>query len=127
VAGEVDSLDGTDQVVVINAGGSPAIWRMIDGVMAMSRKRLANVWDAIERTPEDARNMNLRSGLMMPLQSHIARRIVGRTQSAKVVGVQQPRISDPMRGKINLSALNALVNMAFAAGMRVEMRLRKVA
>jgi predicted XRE-type DNA-binding protein len=36
-------------------------------------------------------------------------------------GVTQPRVSDLVRGKINLFALDALVNMATAAGMRVEM------
>ena len=71
--------------------------------------------------------MKLRSGLMMSLQNHIARGKFSRTQAAKRVGVKQPRISDPVRGKINLCAPNALVNMASAASMRVEMRLRKVA
>jgi predicted XRE-type DNA-binding protein len=36
-------------------------------------------------------------------------------------GVTQPRVFDLVRGKINLFALDALVNMATAAGMRVEM------
>jgi hypothetical protein len=35
----------------------------------------------------------------------------------------QPRVSDLMRGKINLFALDALVNMAVAAGLRIEMHL----
>ncbi len=94
---------------------------------AVSRKRFANVWDAIERRPKDAQNMKLRSVLMMALQNHIARGRLSQTQAAKLFGVTQPRISDLMRGKINLFALDTLVNMAAAAGMRVEMRLRKVA
>jgi predicted XRE-type DNA-binding protein len=32
-----------------------------------------------------------------------------------------------MRGKINLFSLDALVNMAAAAGLHVEMRLREAA
>ena len=63
----------------------------------------------------------------MALQNHIARGKLSQTQAAKLFGVTQPRISDLMRGKINLFALDTLVNMAAAAGMRVEMRLRKVA
>ena len=93
----------------------------------MSRKRFANVWDAVERTPEAGQNMQLRSVLMMTLQNHIARGKLSQTQAAKLFGVTQPRMSDLMRGKINLFTLDALVKMAAAAGMRVAMRLRKVA
>ena len=35
----------------------------------------------------------------------------------------QPRVSDLLRGKINLFGLDALVNMAAAAGLHVEMRV----
>jgi predicted XRE-type DNA-binding protein len=36
-------------------------------------------------------------------------------------------ISDLMRGKINLFGLDALVNMAAAAGLHVEMRVHETA
>lgn len=38
----------------------------------MSKKRFANVWDAIEDTPAQAENMKLRSVLIMALTDHIA-------------------------------------------------------
>ena len=93
----------------------------------MSNKRYASVWDAIEDTPEDAANMKLRSLLMMALKNHITRAEMSQGQAAKVFGVTQPRISDLMRGKINLFALDALVNMATAAGLHVEMRILETA
>ena len=93
----------------------------------MTRKRYVSVWDAIEETPEEAQNMKLRSTLMMALQEHIARAKLNQAQAAKLFGVTQPRISNLMHGKIDLFALDTLVNMATAAGMRVEMRLRNVA
>ena len=93
----------------------------------MTRKRFDSVWDAIEESPEEAQNMKLRSTLMMALQEHIARAKLNQAQAAKLFGVTQPRISNLMHGKIDLFALDTLVNMATAAGMRVEMRLRKVA
>ena len=93
----------------------------------MSKKQFSSVWDAIEDTPEEAENMKLRSGLMMALKAHMER--VGLTQSdaAKLFGVTQPRVSDLVRGKINLFGLDALVNMATAAGLRVEMTVHEVA
>jgi predicted XRE-type DNA-binding protein len=93
----------------------------------MIRKRYDSVWDAIEETAEEAQNMKLRSTLMMALQEHIARVKLNQAQAAKLFGVTQPRISNLMHGKIDLFALDTLVNMASAAGMRVEMRLRKAA
>lgn len=93
----------------------------------MSNERFDNVWDAIENTPEEAENMKLRSTLMLALKDHISRIGLSQSQAAKLFGVTQPRISDLMRGKINLFGLDALVNMAAAAGLHVEMHVRDAA
>lgn len=93
----------------------------------MSNERFVSVWDAIEDTPAEAANMKLRSALMMALKEHIARTGLSQSQAAKLFGVTQPRVSDLMRGKINLFGLDSLVNMTSAAGLQVEMRVRKAA
>ncbi|CAB3787154.1 helix-turn-helix domain-containing protein [Pararobbsia alpina] len=91
----------------------------------MSTERFASVWDAIEDTPEKAENMKLRSGLMMALKGHIIRAGLSQSEAAKLFSVTQPRVSDLMRGKIGLFGLDALVNMAAAAGMQIEMRVHE--
>lgn len=93
----------------------------------MKKQRFTSVWDAIEDTPQQAANMKLRSELMIALKDHIARDGMSQSQAAQLFGVTQPRVSDLMRGKINLFALDALVNMATAAGLRIELRVRKTA
>jgi predicted XRE-type DNA-binding protein len=93
----------------------------------MSNKRFANVWDAIEDTPEQAENMRLRSALMIALKKHLARTDLTQAQIAKVFGVTQPRVSDLLRGKIDVFGLDALVNMAAAAGLKVQLSVRKAA
>ena len=93
----------------------------------MSKNRFASVWDAIESRPEEAENMKLRSALMMALKAQLARTDLSQAQIAKLFGVTQPRVSDLMRGKIDLFGLDALVNMAAAAGLRVEIKVRKAA
>lgn len=93
----------------------------------MSDEQFGSVWDALEDTPEEAENMKLRSGLMMALKAHITRLGLSQAQAAKLFGVTQPRVSDLMRGKINLFALDALVNMAAAAGLHIEMRISEAA
>ena len=89
----------------------------------MSKQRFASVWDAIEDTPEEAENMRLRSILMMALKNHLTRTGMSQAQAAKLLGVTQPRVSDLMRGKISLFGLDALVNMATAAGLQIELRV----
>ena len=93
----------------------------------MSTQRFANVWDAIEDTPEAAENMKLRSTLMMAIKNHLTHTGMNQAQAAKLLGVTQPRVSDLIRGKINLFGLDALVNMATAAGLRIDMRVHDAA
>ena len=93
----------------------------------MSKQLFTSVWDAIENTPEQAANMKLRSLLTMALKDHITRAGLSQAQAAQLFGVTQPRVSDLMRGKIGLFALDALVNMATAAGLRVEMQVLEAA
>ncbi|PIZ05243.1 MAG: transcriptional regulator [Gammaproteobacteria bacterium CG_4_10_14_0_8_um_filter_38_16] len=92
----------------------------------MSKKRFKSVWDAIEDTPEQAENMKLRSDLMMALQKRLTQLKLTQEQAAELLGVTQPRVSDLMRGKISLFALDILVNMTTAAGLHVEMRITKM-
>jgi predicted XRE-type DNA-binding protein len=93
----------------------------------MSEQRFASVWDALEDTPEEAENMKLRSVLVTALKNHLTHSEMSQAQAAKLFGVTQPRISDLMRGKINLFGLDALVNMATTAGLRIEMRVLEAA
>ena len=85
--------------------------------------RFTSVWDVIEDTPEAAANMKVRSQLMLQLKSHITNSGLSQADAAKVLGITQPRVSDLMRGKINLFAIDALVNMAAKAGLHVELQL----
>ena len=93
----------------------------------MSKQRFSSVWDALEDTPAEAENMRLRSVLMMELKAHIEKKGLSQAQASKLLGVTQPRVSDLMRGKIDLFAIDALVNLASAAGLRVEMHFKKAA
>ncbi|MDR1854205.1 MAG: XRE family transcriptional regulator [Azoarcus sp.] len=90
-------------------------------------KKFQSVWDAIEDTPAEAENMRLRANLMMELTEHLRKEGLTQAEAAKLFGVTQPRISDLMRGKINLFSLDALTNMAGAAGLHIELRVKEAA
>jgi predicted XRE-type DNA-binding protein len=89
----------------------------------MTNQRFLSVWDAISDTPEEAENMKLRSALMMAIKGHIDRGKLSQEQAAKLFGVTQPRVSDLVRGKINLFSIDTLVNMLSAAGVRVRLEV----
>ena len=90
-------------------------------------ERFDSVWDAIEETPAQAENMRLRSSLMMALKDYISRQGLSQSQAAKLFGVTQPRVSDLLRGKIDLFGLDALVNMVANTGQHVELRISDAA
>ena len=52
---------------------------------------------------------------------------MSQSEAAKLLGVTQPRVSDLMRGKIELFGLDTLVNMVGAAGLHIEMRVSNAA
>ena len=87
----------------------------------------ASVWDALEDTPAEAANMRMRSEVMIALKGRIEDRGWTQAEAAKVMGVTQPRISDLTRGKIDRFGLDALVAMATAAGLAVEVRVSEAA
>ena len=90
-------------------------------------QQFESVWDAIEDTPAQAENMKIRSALMLELRKHIEAEGLSQTGAAKLFGVTQPRISDLLRGKINLFSIDMLVIMLATAGMHVELRIAQAA
>lgn len=88
----------------------------------MSTNRYESVWDAVEDTQAEAENMKIRSTLMRELTTRIKTSGLTQAQAAGRLGVTQPRISDLMRGKIDLFSIDALVNMLAALGLTVDLR-----
>ena len=93
----------------------------------MTHEKFTSVWDAIEDTPAAAENMKLRAAIMMALKQHIDAAALSQTQAARQFGITQPRVSDLMRGKINLFSLDTLVNMAATAGLRLNISIGSAA
>jgi predicted XRE-type DNA-binding protein len=91
----------------------------------MKSQQFTSIWDAIEDTPQAAASMKARSTLLMALANVIQTREMTQAEAAELFGVTQPRISDLMRGKINLFSLDMLMNMAATAGMSPVVKLSK--
>jgi len=91
----------------------------------MTTKHYGSVWDAIEDTPAAAENMRVRAALMQELDAYIKRAGLTQREAARRFGVTQPRVSDLIRGKIDLFSIDSLVNMVTAAGLQLDLRIRK--
>ncbi len=92
----------------------------------MTKQRFNSIWDALEDTPIEAENMKLRAELMQALKAQIISMELSQAQAAQLFGVTQPRISDLMRGKINVFGLDALINMAASAGLHVQLSIKPI-
>ena len=95
----------------------------------MTRRRFDSVWDAIERSPDAAKSLKLRAEIAHGILAEVERRELTQTRAAAMTGISQPRMSDLMRGRIDLFSLDALVDLAARLGLaaHVTLRRRKVA
>lgn len=81
-----------------------------------------SVWDAIEDDLAERQRMKVLSSLMYQLETYIKAQGWTQAVAARRLGVSQPRISDLMRGKINLFSIDALVGMSGLAGIKLDIR-----
>ena len=84
-----------------------------------------NVFQDIGFAPEEAENLKLRSSLMMRIEDYYKKSGATQAAAAKALGLTTPRFNALLKGKINLFSLDALVNIAVRAGLRIEMRVKK--
>jgi len=73
----------------------------------------------------EAESLRLRADLMVQVRQLIEDQKLTQTAAAKVLGVTQPRVSDLVRGKIDLFSIDTLVDMLARAGIRVALRIHR--
>jgi len=70
-----------------------------------------------------AAHLRLRSTLMIAVRKVIEDRKLTQVEAAKLFGVRQPRISNIVRGRIDLFSIDTLVDMLAPAGIHVDLVL----
>lgn len=90
-------------------------------------KTFANVWDALEENPEEAAAMTIRSEVMTAIGEKVRGWNTTQARAAKRLGITQPRLNDMLNGKINKFSLDALLNLATRAGLKVSIDVRSAA
>lgn len=83
-----------------------------------------NVFRDLGFPREEAEHLKIRADLMIQLQKLIASRRLKQAEAAKVLRVTQPRVSDLLRGRIDLFSTDALIDMLARLGVRVRLVLK---
>jgi predicted XRE-type DNA-binding protein len=88
------------------------------------RRSSHNVFRDLGFPPGEAAHLKIRSDLMIEVQNAIVARGLRQTEVASLLGVSQPRVSDLLRGRIDLFSTDTLIDMLAALGVRVRFLLR---
>jgi predicted XRE-type DNA-binding protein len=94
---------------------------------ATKAKRGYDVFSDLGFNAAEAENLRIRPAMMRALVAFIRNNQLTQARAAKLWGVSQPRISDLMRGKIHLFSIDNLVILLAAAGLRVDLKIKKAA
>ncbi len=83
-----------------------------------------NVFRDLGFSLEEAEHLKVRSNLMIHLQKAIATRGLKQAEVAKLLGVTQPRVSELMRGRIDLFSIDTLIALLAHLDIRVGLVVR---
>ena len=84
-----------------------------------------NVFRDVGFPPPEAENLRIRSEVMIHIRRILESRKLTQAAGAKLFGVTQPRISDLVRGRIELFSIDGLINMLAHAGIRVSLVVKR--
>ena len=83
-----------------------------------------NVFRDLGFSTEEAAHLLIRADLMIQLQKAIASRELTQARAAKILRVTQPRVSDLLRGRIDLFSTDSLIDMLARLGVHVRFVLK---
>ena len=81
------------------------------------------IFDALADTPAEAANMKARAELLSALRARVRSWELPQEAAARRLGITRPRLNDLMRGKLRKFSLDALVNLASAAGLALQIKI----
>ena len=79
--------------------------------MAIEHTTKGSVLDDLNFSEVEAKNLKIRAALMRSLEKYITEHKLKQKEAAEVLGINQPRISDLLRGKISQFSIDQLIKM----------------
>jgi len=83
-----------------------------------------NVFRDLGFSKEESVHLLVRADLLIQVQKTITSRQLTQTEAARVLQVTQPRVSDLLRGRIDLFSTDALIDMLARLGVGVRLVVR---
>jgi len=93
---------------------------MPKGKTKLSRSS-GNVFRDLGFAPEEAEHLRVRADLMIKIEKVLKTRGLKQAEAAKIMSVTQPRVSDLLRGRLELFSSDALIDMLARLGVRVRL------
>jgi predicted XRE-type DNA-binding protein len=85
-----------------------------------------NVFRDLGFGPEQSAHLLIRADLMIQIEKALKERGLKQAQAAKILQVTQPRVSDLLRGRIDLFSTDTLIDMLARLGIRVRLLTRRL-
>ena len=117
----------------LHGAGTELSWQGEEVEMAKKRKlergvrvtpSTGNVFRDLGFSAEESAHLLVRSDLMIEVQKVIASRRLTQVQVAKILQVTQPRVSDLLRGRVDLFSTDTLLDMLGRLGVQVRFILK---
>jgi predicted XRE-type DNA-binding protein len=80
-----------------------------------------NVFRDLGFPAHKAEHLLVRADLMIRLEQELGSRGLKQAQAAKLLGINQPRVSDLLRGRVELFSADALIDMLARLGIKVRL------
>lgn len=87
-------------------------------------KSSGNVFRDIGFPRQEAEHLLVRADLMIQVQKLITSRRLKQKAAAKILGVTQPRVSDLLRGRIDIFSTDALIDLLARLGAEVRLKVK---
>ena len=94
-------------------------------MVAKVQRSSGDVFQDLGFNADEVVHLRIRAALMARVRKLIDERQLTQAAAAKLFGVSQPRISDLVRGKIELFSIDGLVDMLAKARYRVSLVVRE--
>jgi len=91
---------------------------------AKVKRSSGNVFRDVGFPSEEAEHLEIRAGLMIQIEKTIKARRLKQAEAAKLMRVSQPRVSDLLRGRIDLFSTDSLIDMLGRLGVGVRLVTR---
>jgi len=85
-----------------------------------------NVFKDVGFSEQEAEYLTIRSRLMLEVDRFVKESGLTQREAAKKLGINQPRLNDLLKGKIQKFSIDALVKMLSRIGVHVDVHVRAV-